>query len=127
MNDLQKKLLETLTYLTKYLEEKGLRYYVIGGTMLGAVRHKGFIPWDDDVDIAMPRSDYEKFIQDFKGVVDGYTLETPRGKARDFLYAYGKFYDTRTTVVEKLHRKVKRGVFIDVFPLYTLQLLLYPL
>ena len=63
LNPLQTKLLEMLTWLVKYIDEHELRYYVIGGTMLGAVRHKGFIPWDDDIDIAMPRKDYEELIR----------------------------------------------------------------
>ena len=56
MNQLQNKLLEMLTWLSKYLDEQNIRYYVVAGTFLGAVRHKGFIPWDDDVDIAAPRA-----------------------------------------------------------------------
>ena len=70
MNPLQSKLLEMLTWLSSYLNEKGLTYYVMGGTMLGAVRHQGFIPWDDDVDIIMPREDYEKLIEYLKEPVD---------------------------------------------------------
>ena len=58
LNPLQSKLLEMMTWLARYLDENNLRYYSSSGTILGAKRHGGFIPWDDDIDIAMPRKDY---------------------------------------------------------------------
>ena len=61
--ELKQKLTEMLAWFHNYCVEHNLRYYVLGGTMLGAVRHKGFIPWDDDIDVGMPRADYEKFAQ----------------------------------------------------------------
>lgn len=117
MSDYQLKLVEMLRWLTKFIEEKGLRYYVVEGTMLGTIRHKGMIPWDDDVDIAMPREDYEKLLQLLKEPVEHYVVESYESEAKDYIYAFAKFYDMNTSMTEKLRRNVKRGVYIDIFPL----------
>ena len=117
MNQLQSKLLEMLVWLTAYLDENNLTYYVMGGTMLGAVRHQGFIPWDDDVDIVMPREDYEKFIKMLKNPIDHYVVESVHSTAKDFIYNYAKFYDINTSMTDPAKIPIKRGVFIDVFPL----------
>ena len=60
LSELQQVLLEMAKWFHSFAGEHGLEYYVIGGTMLGAERHGGFIPWDDDLDIALPRPDYER-------------------------------------------------------------------
>ena len=117
MTEYQKKLVEMLKWLSEFIESKGLRYYVVEGTMLGAVRHNGIIPWDDDVDIAMPRPDYERLIQLLKEPVDHYVVESCDGEAKDYPYALAKFYDTNTSMTEYLRRNVNRGVYIDIFPL----------
>ena len=118
LNSLQSKLLEMMKWLDDYLRKNNIRYYVLGGTLLGAKRHQGFIPWDDDMDIGIPRNDYEKLIKLLEKPVDGYVIESPKNKNNeDFIYQHAKFYDTRTTMIENARIDIKRGVFIDVFPL----------
>lgn len=117
MSPLQEKLFEMFSWLVDFMNEHNLRYYVVGGTMLGAVRHKGFIPWDDDIDIALPRPDYEKLIDLLSEPVDHYVLEAPRRSGSDYLYSYAKVYDMNTTLTEIKKKVITRGIFIDVFPL----------
>ncbi|MDE6558154.1 MAG: LicD family protein, partial [Clostridia bacterium] len=87
MSELQQRLLDMLKWFHAFCVEHNLRYYALGGTLLGAVRHKGFIPWDDDIDVGMPRKDYNRFIKLMKNA-DGqsvFRLETPL-ENKDFVY-----------------------------------------
>ena len=116
LTPLQAKLLEMFKWFHKFCEQHNLRYYALGGTILGAVRHKGFIPWDDDIDVAMPRKDYKRLqqlLQDQKG---RYILEYP-GLKEDYIYPFSKLYDTTTTLIEDKRIPIKRGIFLDIFPL----------
>ena len=116
--EIQKYLLEAFRWFHGFCVENDLRYFALGGTMLGAARHQGFIPWDDDVDVGMPRKDYDRFcalMNDRLG--HRYILETPDSEAKDFNYCFAKLYDTETTLVENLRYKTRRGLFIDIFPL----------
>lgn len=117
MTEYQIKLCKMLQWFHKYCEDNNLLYYAIGGTVLGAARHKGFIPWDDDIDIALPRDDYEKLIMLSKKNTGKYRLESPYSGNEDYIYAYAKLYDTSTTLIEKSKKTCKRGIYIDIFPL----------
>lgn len=113
---LQDKLHETFRYTIKLLEDNNLRYWTCGGTTLGAVRHNDIIPWDDDIDIYMPREDYDKLIQNRKQLCKGkyeiFDLGDP-----GYISPYAKLVDMTTTWVEKKSAPCVLGVFIDIFPL----------
>ena len=115
---LKEKLATMLRCFHSFCEDNGLTYYVVDGTALGAVRHKGFIPWDDDIDVGMPREDYDRFLALCNGwLSDIFAVESPESESKDFQYAYAKIYDTTTTLIESAQEPIVRGVYIDVFPL----------
>lgn len=117
LTDLQSKLLEMLKWWHHYCENNNYTYYIMYGTMLGAARHKGFIPWDDDIDVAMPRKDYDRLRMSFRQPVDHYIIESPYDRNKDYTYPNMKLYDTSTTMIEPTKYGCRRGVFIDIFPL----------
>ena len=112
--ELRKIQLDLLQKTADFCESNGLRYFLCGGTLIGAVRHKGYIPWDDDIDIAMPRSDYEKFISIFNRPQNYYQVMSFETNP-DYAYAFAKVYDNRT-ILKELHYKGTIGAYIDVFP-----------
>lgn len=118
MNELQRRLIDILSWFHKFCKKNDLKYFVLGGTMLGAMRHEGFIPWDDDIDVGMPRNEYEKLISLMGDDVfdEKFVLEHPL-KNKNYIYPFCKIYDKTTTLVENAKKKIKRGIYIDVFPL----------
>ena len=114
-----------LSAFADYCEARGLTYMLCGGTLLGAVRHRGFIPWDDDIDVMMPRPDYEAFIRlAEKEPVDArLTLMGPHND-KNYLWPFVKLVDTRTALIELQYRRRHRrwmreryGLYIDIFPI----------
>lgn len=118
MNELQKCLLDILKEFIRVCDENNLTYFVVGGTCLGAVRHQGFIPWDDDIDVAMPRSDYEKFLKLQDKFDKKYFIQTYKTD-KNFILNHAKVRNSSTTYIEDFYRtmNINHGVWIDVFPL----------
>lgn len=118
LTPLQRGLLDMLKWFDRFCRENNLQYFSVGGTLLGSVRHNGFIPWDDDVDVAMPRPDYERLAELMgDGVFEHYVLETQKSDRSDFCYPYYKLYDVNTTLIEHYKKPLVRGIFLDIFPL----------
>lgn len=115
--ELQLRLLDILVEFDKVCKAHGIDYYMLFGTMLGAVRHKGFIPWDDDIDVGVPRPQYELLVKHAKDwFQDPFNLRSFESD-RSFLFGFAKLEDTRTTLVERIRPKSKIGIYIDVFPI----------
>ena len=107
-----------LTQIDEICEKQGLRYSLAFGTLIGAIRHGGFIPWDDDIDIAMPRPDYDKFIEYCKQNETPFNLVCTYTDKR-FGYMFAKACDKNTEVVENRANRYgcPLGVFVDIFPI----------
>lgn len=116
-DEVKKVELEILTNVAEFCERNNLNYFLAYGTLIGAVRHKGFIPWDDDVDIWMPRDDYNIFIKTFKSKNNRYVAVSPYDKIS--CHTMLKVIDTKTVKKETgiAARYGNLGVDIDVFPL----------
>jgi lipopolysaccharide cholinephosphotransferase len=118
LEELHNKHLEMLKKFDVFCMEYKLNYFLAYGTLLGAVRHKGFIPWDDDVDILMPRPDYEKLLS-FDNISDNMVIVSCKKEQGYYHpFPYINICDTSTAMVEHLLKKpTGKGVFLDVFPL----------
>ena len=115
LKEIQKIELDILIEFTKFCNENNLRYYLAGGTLLGAIRHKGFIPWDDDIDVCMPRPDYEKFIKMFRSPNEW--IEIKSNRLNNLAVPFTKLVDKRTTVISKYNTSnVDTNIWIDIFP-----------
>lgn len=118
LHRLQQIELSILKDVADFCDENSIKYCISSGTLLGAVRHKGFIPWDDDVDISMPRADYERFVSLSKELPDCYefvsTLTNPK-----YPLPISKVRKKGTVMMEPSmsHLDIEHGVWIDVFPL----------
>lgn len=116
--ELQNLSLEILSDVADFCEKEGIKYSLAYGTLLGAIRHKGFIPWDDDIDIIMPREDYNRFRETYKS--DNFIF-VDSSNTPDCFIAFGRVCETTRTLTRSYipwhGRSIKTGVWIDVFPI----------
>ena len=112
----RKKLIDTFASFDHFCKVHDIKYFAAYGTLLGAVRHKGLIPWDDDIDVYMIREDYDKFCS-FRGKVGAhYDIMTIEDE-NYWLLSLAKYVDVSTTIQEVEYYPLILGVYIDVFPL----------
>ncbi len=119
MRKLQLEELEILKYFDSFCRDNNLRYYIVGGSLIGAVRHKGFIPWDDDIDVSMPREDFDKLIKIAKEKLskDCFLQNQKTEKGCYFYYAKLRRNGTYFGEDKFEHLPLHKGIFIDIFPL----------
>lgn len=119
MTALQEKELELLQIFVQICKQLQLRYYCVCGTALGAVKYQGFIPWDDDVDVALPRDDYNIFLEKAPALLPEYLFLQNYKTDPAYPNIYCKLRDSRTTFIEKsvADLPINHGIYIDIFPL----------
>jgi len=110
--------LDLLLQFDRVCKKRNLPYYLFGGTLLGAIRHDGYIPWDDDIDVVMPRSAYDVFVTCSQEFGSPYHLQVP-GKEKGYGYSFSKLRNTLTTCSCDIfaYNVFNQGLFIDIFPL----------
>jgi lipopolysaccharide cholinephosphotransferase len=118
LNDTQKYILHVLREVTRVLEELNIPYFMQGGTMLGAIRHGGFIPWDDDVDLGIPRADYDRLLKEVSArLPENLELRTYDDET-DHHYYFARIVDTRYQIrrMGSLEERLE-NIWVDLFPL----------
>lgn len=105
--------LDILQVVHNFCESNGICYSLAYGTLIGAIRHKGYIPWDDDIDIMMPRPDYERFLRTFDGYHPDLSIQDVY-KDESYYYTFAKVYNNKTKYIMFGY---EGGVYIDIFPI----------
>lgn len=111
--------IDLLLELDRICKKHNLRYFLMYGSLLGAIRHKGFIPWDDDLDVAMPREDYEKLIKIApKEMTSPYFFQIPETD-NGYYYTFAKIRNSNTAAIIPLFKEqgFNMGILLDIFPL----------
>lgn len=116
LEELRQLQLSILIDVAEFCDANDIKYFLAYGTLLGAIRHKGYIPWDDDIDICMPRPDYDKFFEHYNHNESPFRAINFDLDNR-FALPFGKVHDIRTVMDESLYKQDVYGVYIDVLPL----------
>lgn len=109
-------LLETMDYFHEFCETHNLEYFIIGGTLLGAIRHEGFIPWDDDIDVIMPKKDYKKILNLLNSIDSPYELLNYKFD-KNYVYQFSRLANNNLILEEEYYKPFHCGAWIDIFPL----------
>lgn len=112
----QIKVLDVLKAFDEFCKQNSITYYASCGTLLGVIRHKGFIPWDDDVDVWMTREEYNKFLK-LKDKLQGTEFRIGSIEDDNYPYEFAKFFSTNGTLQEYEHFRFLTGPWVDIFPL----------
>ena len=99
IRELRQLQLAIIDDIHQFCEQNGIRYSLAGGTLIGAFRHQGYIPWDDDIDIYLMRSDYERFLKEYKDKNGRFQLLCPE-QTEHYFYTFAKVIDTETVMIE---------------------------
>jgi lipopolysaccharide cholinephosphotransferase len=117
IEEIRRVQLGILEHVDSFCKDNNIRYFLAGGSAIGAVRHNGYIPWDDDIDIMMLRKDYNRFTILYKQLDDSVFVIHSCEDESDFYAPFLKIDDSRTVLEEKVNTQSRIGVNIDVFPI----------
>lgn len=118
---IKKLQVEMLKYINEICKKNNIDYFLIGGSLIGAIRHNGFIPWDDDIDIALTYKNYKRLCDAIKKDNNSRYELLNHEIQEDYFYPFGKIVDTKTVLNEKNYKKIKNyGVYVDIFSYYNL-------
>lgn len=118
LDEIHAILADMLRLVDKICKAEGIQYFLSGGTLLGAIRHQGFIPWDDDIDLMMPRPEFERFLAVAPHYMDNrYSLAFPR-LTKDYAFPWIRIHDNHTAIVDSGMQKARtQTLFLDIFPI----------
>lgn len=117
LEELKQLEVEILKFIRKICNDNGIKYYLGYGTLIGAIRHRGFIPWDDDIDIMVPVEQYEKLLQLVSEDSGRYSVLS-WNRTPNYFYPFAKVIDTKTKLIELDEEPIEQlGVYIDIFPI----------